>query len=102
MIKMHSGPMPLSQETAELLALQALAAIVADDVLRDRFLALTGLTGQDMRALAGDSSFLGAILGFLTGHEPSLVKIASNIGCPPDQLAQAAHLLAAHEPDFQG
>lgn len=87
----------LGSDAAEVIALRALAAIIADDSLRDRFLALTGTTGGDMRQLAQEPAFLAAVLGFLAAHEPSLIRISAAIDCPPADLAEAARLLAGPE-----
>lgn len=71
------------------LALQALAAIVSDDALRDRFLALTGYDGETIRARAGSADMAAAVAGFLGGHEPDLVKVAQMLDVPPGRLLEA-------------
>lgn len=68
------------------LALQALAAIIADDSLRERFLALTGFDPATIRARAGEPDMADAVAEFLAGHEPDLIRIASQLGVTPDHL----------------
>ena len=68
------------------LALQALAAIIADDPLRDRFLGLTGYDPATLRARAGTPDMTAAIAEFLSGHEPDLLKIAGQLGVSPQAL----------------
>ena len=68
------------------LALQALAAIIADEPLRDRFLALTGFDPATIRARAGEPDMADAVAEFLAGHEPDLVRIAGQLGVTPDHL----------------
>lgn len=68
------------------LALQALAAIIADDPLRDRFLALTGFDPATLRARAGEPDMADAVSEFLAGHEPDLIRIAGQLGVTPDHL----------------
>ena len=68
------------------LALQALAAIIADDPLRDRFLGLTGYDPATLRARAGTPDMTAAIAEFLSGHEPDLLKIAGELGVSPQAL----------------
>ncbi|WP_067734550.1 DUF3572 family protein [Novosphingobium naphthalenivorans] len=52
-----------------------------------RFLALTGLTPDDLRASLGESATLGAVLDFLCAHEPDLIGAADALGVTPAQLA---------------
>lgn len=68
------------------LALQALAAIIADEPLRDRFLALTGFDPGTLRARAGEPDMADAVAEFLAGHEPDLIRIAGKLGVTPDHL----------------
>lgn len=74
----------------ETLALNALAAVVADEALRDRFLALTGYDARTLRARAGEPDVLRAVIDFLASHEPDLVEVAALLDVPPDVLAAAA------------
>lgn len=70
----------------ETLALQALTAIIADEPLRERFLALTGYDPATIRARAAEPDMAEAVRDFLAGHEPDLVKIATQLGVTPDHL----------------
>ena len=70
------------------LALQALAAIIADEDLRERFLSLTGYDGETIRARAGSPDMVEAVAGFLGGHEPDLLKIAQKLDLPPGRLLE--------------
>ncbi len=68
------------------LSLQALAAIIADEALRERFLALTGYDGETIRARAGSADMEAAVAGFLGGHEPDLLRVAEKLDVPPARL----------------
>jgi hypothetical protein len=68
------------------LLLLALAHIVGDPTLRERFLALTGLDGASLRARAGEAATLAAVAQFLAGHEPDLLAVARALGVEPDLL----------------
>jgi hypothetical protein len=68
------------------LALQALAAIIADEPMRDRFLSLTGFDPATIRARAAEPDMAVAVADFLAGHEPDLIRIAGQIGVTPDHL----------------
>lgn len=56
------------------LALRALAAVIADEPLRERFLALTGFDVETLRARAGEADVLGAVVAFLAGNEADLLR----------------------------
>ena len=73
----------------EALALQALAAVIADEALRTRFLDLTGSDVPTLRARAGEADVLHAVTAFLTAHEPDLVRVAQGLGVKPETLAGA-------------
>lgn len=74
---------------AEALALAALAATLTDEQRARRFLDLTGLDADELRARAGERPLLAALLGFLEAHEPDLVAVAQDIGIKPELLVSA-------------
>ena len=80
---------------AEALGLAALAATLADDRRALRFLDLTGLDVDDLRARAGERSLLAETLVFLENHEPDLVAVAEAIGSTPQALVAARSALEA-------
>ena len=71
---------------SDTLLLQALACIIGDDRLRERFLALTGFDGATLRARAAEPDVLEAVAAFLAGHEPDLVAVAAALGVEPGLL----------------
>ena len=71
---------------AEALALAALAATLTDERRARRFLDLTGLDADELRARAGERGLLAALLAFLEAHEPDLVEVAEAIGIKPGKL----------------
>ncbi|MEX0809784.1 MAG: DUF3572 domain-containing protein [Dongiaceae bacterium] len=74
---------------AETLALIALAHVAADEDLLPRFLALSGLDLDDLRARAQDPVMLGAVLDFLLAHEPDLIAFAEAQEIAPAAIARA-------------
>lgn len=74
---------------AEALALAALAATLTDERRAQRFLDLTGLDANELRARAGERTLLAATLAFLEGHEPDLLAVAQAIGTEPEILIMA-------------
>ena len=78
-----------SPTDAETLGLAALAATLTDDRRAERFLALTGLSPEGIRARIGERSLLAACLSFLEAHEPDLVAVAAAVGVKPEALVVA-------------
>jgi hypothetical protein len=74
---------------AETLALLALAFVAGDEDLLPRFLALSGLDLETLRARAQEPATLGAVLDFLLAHEPDLIAFASAHDFPPAFVARA-------------
>ena len=74
---------------AEALALAALAATLTDERRARRFLDLTGLDAEELRARAGEKQLLAALLGFLEAHEPDLIDVAQAIEVKPEMLISA-------------
>jgi hypothetical protein len=79
-----------AHQVDDTLALTALAAVIGDAALRERFLALTGYDVPTLRARAGEADVLRAVIAFLSSHEPDLVRVAGALGVKPDELARAA------------
>ena len=74
---------------AEALARAALAATLTDERRAQRFLELTGLSPDGIRARVGERSLLAACLTFLEAHESDLVAVANAIGSRPEALVSA-------------
>ena len=77
----------------ETLALMALAYIAGDSDLLERFLALSGLDLEGLKARAQDPNLLGAILDFLLAHEPDLMAFAADSQVQPASIAAARRKL---------
>lgn len=78
-----------TNDAATSLALQALAATIADARRAERLLALTGLEVDELRQRADDPAILAAVIGFLESHEPDLIDVAEAIGSSPAKLVAA-------------
>ena len=92
--------MTTASQTPDMLAIEALGFIAADDQLMSRFMSLTGLDVADLRAAAAEPGFLVAVLDFLAGHEADLVAFAESAGVTPGAVVRARHALAG--PDTAG
>lgn len=76
-----------------ILALAALAATLGCERRAHRFIDLTGIGTDELRATAGEPALLAALLRFLEAHEPDLVAIAEAIGAKPEDLVEARRQL---------
>ncbi len=85
---------PASTLDAPALALQALGWVLSDDPRAERFLGLTGLTPEELRAGLGEPAILGAVLDFLANHEDDLVNAASAFNISPAAIIAARKDLA--------
>lgn len=88
--------MPPSSPTppAEVLALQALAWIAADEDRLSRFLALSGATPDEVRAQAQDPAFLAGLLDHLLSEDALVIGFCDAAGLPYQAPAQARMQLA--------
>lgn len=82
----------MQQESAQVVALQALAWLVADDELLPAFLNATGAGLDDLRARAADVDFQGAILDFLMMDDQWVVAFCDQhaLAYTTPQMARAA------------
>lgn len=71
------------------LGLLALRTTLADPRRAQRFLDMTGIGTDELRARALDPALLAALIGFLEAHEPDLVAVAGEIGVEPAVLSNA-------------
>lgn len=81
-------PVPTPTDAASL-ALLALATAISDERRARRFLDLTGIGTDELRARAADPALLAALIRFLEGYEPDLLAVAEEIGVKPDALVAA-------------
>jgi hypothetical protein len=69
--------------------------VLADDARAQRFLAVTGLDPDGLRAAIGEPATHLAVLDFLCAHEPDLVAAAEALGLSPAQLAATRERFAS-------
>ncbi|MBB3359804.1 hypothetical protein FHT60_003645 [Novosphingobium sp. BK486] len=71
--------------------------MLADGQRAERFLALSGMTPETLRAGLGDpaaqAGVLGGVLDFLMAYEPDLVAAADALDISPQALAAAREKL---------
>jgi hypothetical protein len=66
-----------------------LAATLGCERRAQRFIDLTGIGTDELRARAADPVLLAALLRFLEAHEPDLLDVAKAVGVKPDELVEA-------------
>lgn len=83
----------VSREQAEALAIGALGFLAGDPERLGRFLALTGLGPDNLRAAAREPAFLASILAHVSADESLLLAFAANLGVDPAQVGAAHRML---------
>jgi hypothetical protein len=71
------------------IALAALAATLGCERRAQRFIDLTGIGTDELRARAAEAVLLAALLRFLEAHEPDLLDVARAVGVEPFELVEA-------------
>jgi uncharacterized protein DUF3572 len=77
------------------LAIAALSFIASEPERLGRFLALTGIGPESIRAAAREPGFLLGVLDHLTGDETLLVTFANENDVDPEDVGRAREVLAA-------
>ena len=75
------------------MAIQALTFLAEDPERLQRFLAITGVGPQRIRAAAREPEFLAGVLNHLASDEPLLVTFARQAGIDPFDVRRASHVL---------
>jgi len=75
--------MTATEEGAEILALQALGWLAGDETRFSRFVALSGLDEDTLRATAGSRDTARAVMDFLLADEALLLDFCEIAQIPP-------------------
>ena len=87
----------ISDAAAQEIATTALAHIAGEDDRMSRFLALTGLAPEDMRAASQNPGFFIAVLDYFMNYEPDLLEFAEKSKIDPQLVVDARQILAGPE-----
>ena len=90
-------PLRPNREAAEMLAIQALAFIAEDPGKLSRFLGMTGIPHEEVRAAAGEPGFLAGVLEHMLADESLLVAFADSAGIDPTAIARARDALGKRD-----
>jgi len=91
------SPRSMPAELAEGLAIQALSYIAGEPERLDRFLSVTGIGPDQIRAAAGEPGFLAGVLAYLASDETLASAFTAEAGCWPADIARA-HIALGGEP----
>lgn len=86
--------MPISDDSAQTLALNALGWLVGNDELLPVFLGSTGAAIDDLRDRAGEPEFMASVLEFLMLDDSWIMAFCDAASVPYDQPAQARAVLS--------
>jgi hypothetical protein len=87
--------LPVTAETAEMLAVQALTFIAQDEERLGRFLSVTGIGPAEIRDAAREANFLAGVLDHIAGDERLLLAFAEQAGINPAEIPRARTALEA-------
>jgi Protein of unknown function (DUF3572) len=76
------------------LAITALGFVAGAPEELSRFLALTGIAPDAIRAAAAEPGFLGGVLAYIAGNERTLLAFAAQAGIAPEEIEKARTVLA--------
>lgn len=74
---------------ASAIGVAALGWIAADGELINRFMSLTGIEPDAIRAAAKEPGFLAGVLEFLLAHEPTLMRFCEDNALDPAHIGKA-------------
>ncbi|MGH6838090.1 MAG: DUF3572 domain-containing protein [Methylocella sp.] len=87
-------PPQLTKSAAETLAIEVLSFLAGNPGRLERFLALSGLGRESLRAAAREPGFLAAVLDHLAADETLLLAFAARAGHEPSLIARARDILS--------
>ncbi|MCP4318854.1 MAG: DUF3572 domain-containing protein [Hyphomicrobiales bacterium] len=80
------------------LGVDVLTWIAENDDMMMRFLSLSGLSADNLRDAAAEPGFMAGVVGFLMGHEPTLMAYCQERGVEPEAVANAWQALGGDSP----
>lgn len=78
-----------ADQYAEIIALKILQWLANDEDRLLRFMNITGIGFDDIRARAGEAEFLAGVMDFLLAYEPDLLAFTKECEIPPEEVQRA-------------
>lgn len=94
---MYAQPEKTSLDEAENLAVAAFSAIMGDEERMSRFMAISGLRPDTIRAAAESPRFFAGVLEYVVSDEPLLIALATEMNVKPERLMGAHITLSPSE-----
>jgi hypothetical protein len=88
------------QEAATAVAIAALSFVAGEPERLGRFLAITGIGPESIRAAAREPQFLLGVLDYVVSDEPLLIEFANQAGFDPEHVTRARDVLAGPPAQF--
>ncbi len=88
----------MTPDAAEILSLHALGWLAGDPAALERFLAVSGIDAQGLKAGAGSRDMALAVIDFLLLHEAFLLPFCESAEIRPPSLHLARHVLETARP----
>ena len=85
----------MRRDAAESLAVQALSFLAGEPERLARFLALTGIGPDRIRAAAATPGFLAGVLDHVASEDALVTAFAAEAGIRPEEVAQARRMLGS-------
>ncbi|MGL4440561.1 MAG: DUF3572 domain-containing protein [Bosea sp. (in: a-proteobacteria)] len=85
---------PKNNQDAEGMAINALGFLASDPERLGRFLSVTGLGPENLRAAAGEPAFLLSVLDYVASDESLLLALAGHLSIRPETITQARQRMA--------
>jgi hypothetical protein len=95
--RFRSRPAAMDRARAEVMAVEALAFLGRSPERLIRFLDVSGLRPDSLRAAAAEPGFFAGLMDYLVSDEELLVAFAGEIGASPESVMQARHMLSPTE-----
>ena len=93
----HSRPAAMDRARAEAMAVEALGFLGGSPERLIRFLDVSGLRPDTLRAAAAEPGFFAGLMDYLVSDEELLLAFAGEIGASPESVMQARHVLSPTE-----
>ncbi|MEM8649120.1 MAG: DUF3572 domain-containing protein [Pseudomonadota bacterium] len=87
----------MTPESASSIAISGLQFIAGDHEQLSRFVALTGMSPDSMRAEANSPEFMAAILNYFMGDEATLLAFTASYDLNPEDVGKAFMVFSPQE-----
>src|SRR5437762_723117 len=87
----------IKQDSAQVLAVQALEFLAADEDRLNNFLTSTGMDVGDLREIAASDHFAESLLDFICSSDELVLAFCESAGTSPEQLMRTVQGLKGYD-----